>query len=470
MKKIMKWSLGLFICAFFSGKAAAAESVPINNAYFPDEYFRTQIVSQYDLDQDGILSEEEQYAVSDILINYSMDNLSQTLENVDLTGIEYFSDVRTLSIRYCNFDRLFIPNLPKLKSIHLASVTVREEFRMNVSGIRSVDIANSSLPLEFKDLKELQVLSLNYMGNLTALSVENCPKLSSLEIINCPLSSLSLDGTTNIANLTLFSTQLSEVNLAAQTGLVSLECSYNPITVLDISSCKKLEKLECITNQSLHTLDVSHNQKLSYLCCSYNSLDKLDVSSLKNLKELYCTGNALSKLDVSKNKKLSILWCKDNDIEKLDVSKNKKLGTLCCSKNRIHRLDLRHNRKLIWLDSCNNNIKWLYLPDTGFLHGGCCGESIYSTAYDSTIGEKSKIRLIDISSVKSFKGNGINKSDVWMLLSGQTHLRGETWVVYGKKKLQARPKKIIVSKSLNRKEQEWVKKVAKKCNVKIAIK
>ena len=127
-------------------------------------------------------------------------------------------------------------------------------------------------------------------------------------------------------------------------SLTSLNCAYNSLPTLDISRNTKLTELWCRSNQLT----------LTTLSCSYNPLTELDVSQNTELTVLDCQSNQLTKLDVSKNTALTTLDCSSNQLTKLDVSQNTELTELSCSSNKLTTLDVSRNTELteLW---CRSN-------------------------------------------------------------------------------------------------------------------
>ena len=105
MKKIAAMTAALLICAgnmgympestisigSFTANAAevAAESVKINESYFPDAIFRQYIADNFDKDGDGVLSAEEIKTVTEIDVN--------KMGISSLIGVEYFTELTSLS-------------------------------------------------------------------------------------------------------------------------------------------------------------------------------------------------------------------------------------------------------------------------------------------------------------------------------------------------------------------------------------
>src|SRR5574344_718413 len=134
----------------------------------------------------------------------------------------------------------------------------------------------------------------------------------------------------------------SFADIANFPNLDTLDCSLNSLTSLDVSKNTKLTYLDCFNNQ-LTTLDVSENASLTTLYCGNNQLTTLDVSKNTKLTALACFGNQLTSLDVSKNTSLTSLCCNNNQLTALDVSKNTSLTTLYCYNNQLTALDVSKN-------------------------------------------------------------------------------------------------------------------------------
>src|SRR5574344_42249 len=150
----------------------------------------------------------------------------------------------------------------------------------------------------------------------------------------------------------------SFADIANFPNLDTLDCSLNSLTSLDVSKNTKLTYLDCFNNQ-LTSLDVSKNTKLTALACFGNQLTSLDVSKNTSLTSLCCNNNQLTALDVSKNTSLTTLYCYNNQLTALDVSKNTSLTNLNCSDNQLTALDVSENTSLTLLDCSSDSLTTL---------------------------------------------------------------------------------------------------------------
>ena len=257
------------------------DCIVIDEVNFPDGYIRNSLLRA---DNDGVLTPAE-----------IENKTSLGFYNAEITsfkGLELFTNLKRLSIQYCQADFSALPSFPNLG-----------ELIINNCQATTLDLS------KYPALESLYCSS----NQLTTLDVSQCPNLKSLY---CSKN------------------QLTTLDVSHNTALNILGCSANQLTALDLSYNAALAALDCSANQ-LTALDVSQNTALIYLYCYENQLTTLDVSQNTALRYLDCSGNQLTALDVSKNTALASLDCNDNQLTALDVSKNPALYWLVCHYNQI---------------------------------------------------------------------------------------------------------------------------------------
>ena len=100
MKIFKKITAGIIAGAAMFALAAAVSAeggVAVDETNFPDEVFRNYVSENFDTDKSGDLSEEEINGVTKISISGTY---SSRGELSDLTGIEYFTALRSLGCGY----------------------------------------------------------------------------------------------------------------------------------------------------------------------------------------------------------------------------------------------------------------------------------------------------------------------------------------------------------------------------------
>ena len=91
----------------------SGSGVEITADNFPDEKFRNYIKSQYDMDQNDVLSEEE--------ISYATCLYATGDEITDLTGIEYLSELKEVNCYYYRLGTLDVRALTRLERLECYS-------------------------------------------------------------------------------------------------------------------------------------------------------------------------------------------------------------------------------------------------------------------------------------------------------------------------------------------------------------
>lgn len=138
---------------------------------FPDEYFRS-ILTDRGVDQngDGILQKSEAEAVTEISIDRD-DYYQYGFEDLDLSGINYFENLESLTIADIGLTTLDVSENTRLTYLYC-----------NYNSLTSLDVSKNT---------ELTTLSCND-NNLTALNVSSNTELTSLYCAGNPLMSLDL--------------------------------------------------------------------------------------------------------------------------------------------------------------------------------------------------------------------------------------------------------------------------------------
>ncbi len=276
-----------------------AAAIAIDAAHFPDEKFRED-VKQFDLDENGVLSEAERAEVDWVHVS--------ELGVRSLKGIEYFPNMRQLYCSVNEIEELDVSKNPELQTLDCDS--------------------NKLTKLDISHNPKLTDLSCSY-NKIQAL---DCSKNTNLEQLSCngvlneedekskgTLTSLNVKGCTRLNNLAVCDNKLTSLDLSTNSRLISLFCMNNQLTELDVSHMASLSQLGCGDN-NLTTLDVSNNKNLGYLEFAGNNISSIDLSNNQFLRELRCSSNSLTSLDLSKACDLYALEAHDNKLESLDIS------------------------------------------------------------------------------------------------------------------------------------------------------
>lgn len=349
--KARLFTLALAIAA--TALTAHAESIPIDEAHFPDAAFRNYVLTEMKYHKsdgswalvgtDGQLSDYERKRVAWI---YLPDGC-QSAE-----GIQYFAKSET--------------------------------------GTWGLDIYVKSDDLKTLDLSGMDVTKV-IAGNhkLETLNVAGCTKLETLECPKNSLTTLNVEGCTKLTTVECYENQITALNVGALTSLRMLDCHENSITGLNINS-PALQNLNCSHNPMtylfLPVIDYGTSTYMTELDCSYTQIPSLDLRDNRysnvncsnspitgiewskagngivvklncsnthiilddilaiphpeRVTDLYCEGCGLTTIDVSHLTALQWLHCNDNLLTTLDVSANTALRGCLVNGNRMFALDV----------------------------------------------------------------------------------------------------------------------------------
>ena len=208
--------------------AMAWADVEINETNFPDEKFRSYLLSQA-YGKDGVLTDKEIAGIQRI------DVYRKGIRS--LKGIEFFTALTDL---YC--------------------------------------FGNKLTALDLSQNTELKYLSCED-NQLTTLDVSKCTVLEYLLCDNNHLTTLDVSMNTKLKVLDCPDNQLTTLDLSQNTELDYLNCCGNQLTTLDVSKNTELTGLACGANH-LTTLDVSKNIWLETLYCYSNQIKGAGMDAL----------------------------------------------------------------------------------------------------------------------------------------------------------------------------------------------
>ena len=141
----------------------AENTIAVDSTNFPDDAFRQYIADNLDVDGDGYLDEYERgIAVSNDGRYYNaFDMEAENLGIADLTGIEFFPNLRRLNARRNN-----------MTSVDLSGNTQLEELSLDECPIDTLDISTCT------KLRRFYAEGCNF----TSISVTHCPDLESMNL------------------------------------------------------------------------------------------------------------------------------------------------------------------------------------------------------------------------------------------------------------------------------------------------
>ena len=215
--------------------AYADGDVAINSTNFKDDIFREIVADYLDPNHDGYLSQSERSGVTLIDVSGFLEakyGEGTYVEIADLSGIEFFSALRTLRVGGVGLETLNVYPLVALRSLTCQGNYLTELNLLNNEELRELNCSANFI-------KGLQ-LALN--TNLTKLVCHTNE-----------IKSIDLSKNTKLEYLSIFQNELTELNLSSNPLISTLNCSNNHLKTLDLSANPLLSEIieDSIGNQTI---------------------------------------------------------------------------------------------------------------------------------------------------------------------------------------------------------------------------
>lgn len=292
---------------------AAGESVPIDEAHFPDNNFRDYLLD-WEItfgNEDGILDAEEINQITEIsaydfsgddgsgandyagieyltaleeltanttnsAVSFSLD-VSRNVKLKDLSiSLSYEYDYETEKSKYLdNQNIIFGDSLASLENLDMYGV-VMDSFDASVfPGITQIHMSRCSIENIFiKECEALSVCDISAIDNVRNVEFGKLPALTTLSIYEIYHTIMvKLPTAPNLESLTI-QARLSEIVLPNYPKLTNLELSGNGLKELKLHSCPNLEQVDVSYNE-LTSLDVTGLTKLNVIKCWFNNLAEI---------------------------------------------------------------------------------------------------------------------------------------------------------------------------------------------------
>jgi len=148
---------------------------------------------------------------------------------------------------------------------------------LNISGNLGTPIASL---VGIEDFTNLQHLEIKFQ-NIDSIDLSNNLQLNYVHLRDNHTRHVDVRYLENLYDLMLDENELTEINLTYNTNLRYFACQFNEITSLDLSYQHYLQGLHCWDNQII-SLDLSNNPWLIYMNIENNMLLSLDIRNGNN--------------------------------------------------------------------------------------------------------------------------------------------------------------------------------------------
>ena len=327
--------------------------------------FESLMLSNFDSNGDGRISESEAARVTEIDVAYTESDAENREYITSLKGIKKFKNLQYL---YCDNNLIPTLDLSGMEKLELVECYYNDMVSLNVSNCPSLKwvycYSNNISDLNIGGSNNLVILQA-YKNNLKSIDVSGLKELVYFDVLMNELREVNFSNCPKLAVAAVGGNKLISLNLEGLPSLYTLGCYENNIASLDVSKLANLEMLECYTN-NIATLDLSANTKLTTLTCQRNLLTSLNIERCKLLTKLDCSNNFLEgAADFSKFTHLKKLYCGGNRYTSISVNDCLFMEELSCENTQIATLEvsalisltsLIANDCLISKMDCSNNI------------------------------------------------------------------------------------------------------------------
>ena len=358
----MKKLLFTLMLVLVAGLAARAD-VTINSSNFPDDNFRSYLLSLYPAGyittsqiNSRTLLDVRSKNISDLAgIKYftalkSLNCNSNWLNTLDLSGMSSLDTLRcagnvltTLDVTGCTamtwLQCFMNPDLASIEG--LATCTAIKFFACYSCSLTNLNIVNSMKNLEQLHAYDNRMTSfrLTNMSQLETVSVGENPEMNKVTVTDCPhLRFLHCDNNPAQKALLCYNNDsLITVYMMETPAMENVYCYNCPelYNLQGIENCHELSYLDCSDCKFSYSLDLPRPNKLTQLFCYNNKLTKLDLRGFTYLENLYCENNNLNSLDLRGCSSLSNLVCCNNQLTKLNFLICNSLEFIRCDQNQI---------------------------------------------------------------------------------------------------------------------------------------
>ena len=283
-----------------------------NTVHFTDMVLSRRLLEmtepKIDADGDGKITFEEAAVVKELNLGFSEKPESSKDCITDITGLEYFTSLETLNLKYNT-----VSDAKPIEGISTLQVLILGE--------------NPISSINLDKLGELTDLRL-YGTNISEIDLSKTPKLESLYLQRTKVSKVDLTPLQSLDQALINNcSNLSEIKASNLPSLTRLDAVKGNLTSFEISDCPSLRELHLNSNK-LTSIKLNNLAMLMRLNVYDNQLTSIDVSNLPFLMWLFVYDNQLTSIDLSANVPLREFMASNNPLTEVNLSTNENLVSL----------------------------------------------------------------------------------------------------------------------------------------------
>ena len=283
-----------------------------NTVHFTDMVLSRRLLEmtepKIDADGDGKITFEEAAVVKELNLGFSEKPESSKDCITDITGLEYFTSLETLNLKYNT-----VSDAKPIEGISTLQVLILGE--------------NPISSINLDKLGELTDLRL-YGTNISEIDLSKTPKIESLYLQRTKVSKVDLTPLQSLDQALINNcSNLSEIKASNLPSLTRLDAVKGNLTSFEISDCPSLRELHLNSNK-LTSIKLNNLAMLMLLNIYDNQLTSIDVSNLPFLMRLFVYDNQLTSIDLSANVMLREFRASNNPLTEVNLSTNENLVSL----------------------------------------------------------------------------------------------------------------------------------------------
>lgn len=328
---------------------------------------------------------------------------AQNGTNATLTDFEV---LETLTISGTNEQRA------PMGSLLISRGSESTDSRKGCPNLKTVTIENTTSTLFTINAENLETVNIN---NCILNGVDNkgkglglvTPKVRSLTVRNCSLTTLNLSRLNQLRVCVLSNNQLSTINMPTnRSSLESFIASNNQLTSVDLAGATNLQ-IVSVDNNALETLDIKGFTKLTQVNARRNQLYKLTMDeSYPDLRNMFIDVNKLTSFTLKEAPSLRILATASNKLSALVLPKSGLLGS---------RNDNRRSVLLRRTGNTAQDAKWYVLKSD-------LGKTI-DASRDNRAGDRSGFDLSKASDFENVEDGILDGQEVFFVKAPYSPIR-----------------------------------------------
>ncbi|SDW50529.1 T9SS type A sorting domain-containing protein [Flavobacterium degerlachei] len=229
----------------------------------------------------------------------------------------------------------------KISALDLKSTPIYDisgiEFFTN---LKSLNCWNTQIStLNISTLKELKYLDCAW-NSIKTLDVSSLKNLETIVCTQGSLTSINLTGLDKLHHLHLDGNALVDLNLSGLTSLKYIDCGYNRLTKLDLSGITQLEDLICNDNKITSFTNLADCPEITRMWVQQNELSSIDFSKCSKLKDLWADDNKLVTIDLTVPKDVGNASFGNNNLSSVKVDGYSNIKFIRLSNNNFTTIDL----------------------------------------------------------------------------------------------------------------------------------